>query len=694
MRIVTTGRWLCLALLLAGLAGNAHAQSRQVTLRLNTATIPDTITTDSFIEVRGAVKGISPVTLYDGNIIDWNASSTLEPANVGGDYWEVSFEIADTTDLTFKFYSQQAEDIGLNGWEADPNPNIPPGSNDTTLTVHFFEVQGAFKDFPPGNKGDYDWRPYEPKEDTVAVWFRVYMNTEEGQNDGYNRASSIVGVRGDPLDPDGDGPEPARGPLDWGMTKVMLTPELDDVSKAGYHLYSGVAYYPADLAGTEQAYKFFVEPDGWEEGNVSGNRTFTVPAQDTTLHWVYYGNTAPLGSAQPVQSAIIFAVDLSPMEAIGVFDRARGDTLEVRGDFNGWDCAGDGAPDDCLLDPVPGQNIYELVVPITAIPGATRNYKFFLNLDDEKFKQQFGVEYVPSGWEEPISTQGANRTFVFEGIADGFQDLGVFNFNDVLPENIIPAGTSIDLTFSVDMSAALANEARPFNPDEDTVTVEIGDPIWAFTQGFVVEGGGAVKLTDVLQLTDDDADGVYSGTYTVVGPTYSGIQYKYAYGNRIDGTEDFVVEAGGTTSGSGRRRTRFIVPNADGSWPSAWAFNDAGETEVYQPEGPLPFEGNPAAATSIEPVDGELPTQIALTQNYPNPFNPTTSFEYTLDATTEVTVRVFDLLGRQVATLVDGMQQAGSYRVTFDASHLASGMYIYQLETPTRVLSKRMILLK
>lgn len=692
MRIVTTGwRWLCLALLLASFAGNTYAQSRQVTLRLNTATIPDTTNADGLIEVRGAVDGNSPVTLFDGNIIDWNDSSSLEPTNVGGDYWEISFEIADTTDLTFKFYSQQTEDAGLNGWEADPNPVLEAGPNDTTLTVHFFEAQGAFKDFPPGSKGEYDWRPYEEKEDSIAVWFRVYMNTEEGQSDSYTGGTDrVIGVRGSNLDPDGDGPEEGRGPLDWGSTQVQLAQELDDISTAGYHLYSGVAYYPADLAGTEQPYKFFVEPDGWEEGNVTGDRTFVVPEQDTTLRWVYYGDTAPLGSEQPVQSAIIFAVDLSPMEAIGVFDRARGDTLEVRGDFNGWDCAGDGAPDDCLLDLVPGQNVAELVVPITAIPGATRNYKFFLNLDDVEFKEQFDVEFVPSGWEEPITTQGANRTFVFEGIQNDFQDLGVFNFNDVLSENIIPDGSSIDLTFSVDMTEAVTNDSRPFNPAEDTVTVEIGDPIWAFTQGFVVDGGGAVTMTDAVQLTDGDGDGVYSGTYTVVGPTYSGIQYKFAYGNRADGSSDFFVEEGGTTSGAGRRRTRFIVPNQDGTWPGAWSFPQ----ESFQPGGALPFEENPALGTSVEPVDGELPTRIALDQNYPNPFNPSTSFGYTLDATMEVTVRVYDLLGRQVATLVDGMQQAGSYRVTFDASHLASGMYIYQLETPTRVLSKRMILLK
>ncbi len=98
--------------------------------------------------------------------------------------------------------------------------------------------------------------------------------------------------------------------------------------------------------------------------------------------------------------------------------------------------------------------------------------------------------------------------------------------------------------------------------------------------------------------------------------------------------------------------------------------------------------------TAVDPVDGEIPGRIALQQNYPNPFNPTTTFEYTLSATQPVRVRVYDVMGRVVATLVDGVQPASTYRVTFDASSLASGMYIYQLETPNSVLSRKMMLIK
>jgi hypothetical protein len=86
--------------------------------------------------------------------------------------------------------------------------------------------------------------------------------------------------------------------------------------------------------------------------------------------------------------------------------------------------------------------------------------------------------------------------------------------------------------------------------------------------------------------------------------------------------------------------------------------------------------------------------EFNLEQNYPNPFNPSTSINYTLAEAGDVSLRVFDVLGREVATLVNSTQNAGSYDITFDASDLASGLYIYTLKTGNFVSSKKMMLLK
>jgi Secretion system C-terminal sorting domain len=89
-----------------------------------------------------------------------------------------------------------------------------------------------------------------------------------------------------------------------------------------------------------------------------------------------------------------------------------------------------------------------------------------------------------------------------------------------------------------------------------------------------------------------------------------------------------------------------------------------------------------------------IPTRFALDQNYPNPFNPTTTFSFDLPGSSHVTLAVFDILGREVARVVDEILPAGNYARTFDASRLASGMYIYRLTAGEYSETKRMMLLK
>lgn len=90
----------------------------------------------------------------------------------------------------------------------------------------------------------------------------------------------------------------------------------------------------------------------------------------------------------------------------------------------------------------------------------------------------------------------------------------------------------------------------------------------------------------------------------------------------------------------------------------------------------------------------ELPPRMVLHQNYPNPFNPVTTIRWDQDAEREVRLAVYDLLGRRVATLVNGPMPAGRHQVDFDGSNLGSGIYIYQLETAGLLLNRKMTLIK
>lgn len=89
-----------------------------------------------------------------------------------------------------------------------------------------------------------------------------------------------------------------------------------------------------------------------------------------------------------------------------------------------------------------------------------------------------------------------------------------------------------------------------------------------------------------------------------------------------------------------------------------------------------------------------LPEQINLYQNYPNPFNPTTVISYQLPINGNVTLKVYDLLGREEAVLVDEYKFAGRYYVEFNATGLSSGVYYYQLNTENFIQSKKMILMQ
>jgi len=89
-----------------------------------------------------------------------------------------------------------------------------------------------------------------------------------------------------------------------------------------------------------------------------------------------------------------------------------------------------------------------------------------------------------------------------------------------------------------------------------------------------------------------------------------------------------------------------------------------------------------------------MPLSYNIQQNHPNPFNPSTSIKFQIPEQGLVNLKVFDILGRELATLINDHKLAGFYEVNFDASKLSSGIYIYQLKVNDFVSSKKMILLK
>jgi len=96
----------------------------------------------------------------------------------------------------------------------------------------------------------------------------------------------------------------------------------------------------------------------------------------------------------------------------------------------------------------------------------------------------------------------------------------------------------------------------------------------------------------------------------------------------------------------------------------------------------------------IKTGNSSLPDEFYLYQNYPNPFNPITTLQYTVNTKQFVTLKIYDILGREITTLINEEKPAGNYEVEFDASNLSSGIYFYRLKAGNLVKTKKMVLLR
>ncbi len=94
-----------------------------------------------------------------------------------------------------------------------------------------------------------------------------------------------------------------------------------------------------------------------------------------------------------------------------------------------------------------------------------------------------------------------------------------------------------------------------------------------------------------------------------------------------------------------------------------------------------------------EPINS-MPKKYELEQNYPNPFNPTTTINYSVPKSSTVTIKIYDILGKEVETLVNEQKTAGNYKIEFNADKLASGIYFYQMRAGNFISTKKLVLLK
>ena len=143
------------------------------------------------------------------------------------------------------------------------------------------------------------------------------------------------------------------------------------------------------------------------------------------------------------------------------------------------------------------------------------------------------------------------------------------------------------------------------------------------------------------------------------------------------------------------RNIGFVKGNGTSSRKHIYYFTDNTPVEgtYYYRLRQVDFDGSYQYSETIE-INIKIPDQYELKQNYPNPFNPATTISWQAPVSGWQTLKVYDILGKEVATIVNEYRQAGKYETKFNASNIPSGIYFYRLKAGNFVQTKKMILLK
>ncbi len=176
-------------------------------------------------------------------------------------------------------------------------------------------------------------------------------------------------------------------------------------------------------------------------------------------------------------------------------------------------------------------------------------------------------------------------------------------------------------------------------------------------------------------------------------------------GNSVPGAMVFAVNSNQGISGFAitDRNGNYVIPGlVPGSYTiqsDLYGYTSAQPSNVNLDytanySGSASFVLSPEGVTGVESSPSSLPKTFKLNQNYPNPFNPSTVISYSLPTNSFVSIKVYDIIGREVATLVNNNMTAGNHQITFDAAGLTSGVYLYQIRAGNFVQTKKMILLK
>jgi hypothetical protein len=703
-------------MLLAALA-TAQAQQVNVTFRLNTCTIGDTVNANSSVaQIRGTTVtqpfNLANRTADDNSVdhlsptdsIQWNGKSTLFLHNVGGDYWQGTFSMPAGTVLEYKFYVNASHDTVFggadwqdNGWENDLTKPVNAYGGDRILDLSSFTGTDTTLDLQFYSSGwkatpqQYE-KPYATDDSTNVIFVRVNL---AGWDD-FNQGNHLPAIRGGLL-PDG-GPQPPSPQLDWG-TSYLLTQETPTK-------FFNTAIHVKKNAGANGArFKFIVHFAGralnedWSLMAYNPGAQYelgSLPAvaagRDTTIRWVYFDNLVPRIRPNPDQVVITYRVDMTTsiqnrgfqhtdtlVAQAGFFTTAR-EVYEIR-----------------LLRQGFG-NIYGGKDTIFSAIGQELDYQYYLKKGGQNIRESY-FDFDYSGLQ---ASEAERRRLIVP--SSGFQIDDVVNSKvdarrQPFFRNTQPLQQAVRLTLKCDIRPAIfqvlkgdslldIQGTRHIRTVQDILNngVWVNGPLTGTWAGW----GGTLASDTTRKMYDDGTHGD-----AVAGDSiYTRIILSSVFGQNIVGQEfKFGINGGDNESGFGLNH----IENVDD--------NNPGDTLDVQFGSINPNKynawdfDNRKVKTAVAESPGNAPFTYSLAQNYPNPFNPETTIQYSLAKAGKVTLTIYNVMGQKVRTLVDESKPAGVYTLTWNGRNdrnipVSTGVYFYKINAGDFNQIKKLLFLK
>lgn len=580
------------------------------------------------------------IVTVPGSFNGWDRFVDTLSDDDGDSIYTKTVNIAEGATILYKFWKTLRSG---SDWESDPNREYTVPTGGGVIPVDYF---------------DRDTVVNPPTVD-VPVTFQINMSIKMLEGTFQPDNGDIVSVPGS-----------FNG---WNTSANLLTDDNGD------SIYTTTVMI---MEGQTITYKFYKTSRGgldWE-GNVNpnhpdGNRVYEVPQGGGTIPPVYFNNDSVYNF--PISANVLWQVNMSAYSQLGWFRPDLGDSMQVRGGFNSWG--------GTVLEPNTfNPDVYEVLMPYSGTSYDDLPHKFYIDFDSAHAVNSFpgwNDNRDERNYEHPSERGDGNRIFNV-GTGGNVSTEPVY-YSGINPQGLLNAGDTVTVKFTVNMGPATRQTPIAFVPGTDTVKLIFQDGLSRSAQAKIQGSFFDLTMTPVA----GGGDTIYEASFNWIGPAHYNILYVYRYVSPGGSNQ---VEEGAGLGAYGGRRSRFIQPNGANSFPR----NYNAPMDSWQRNAPLPLETPPFTTDILPDENTGAPVAYKLMQNYPNPFNPATRIRFTIPERAHVTLKVYNILGQEVATLLNEELSAGNYVSLFEANTLSSGVYFYKLQAGSFSQVKKMLLMK